>query len=169
MSADPNGDVVVRDAVAADHRRIRELSLQVYVGEGYASPAYGEVIADIAHRAAHTQLLVATDGRGVVVGAVSLVLDGGPYAEQITDGHDALFRMLAVDPWARGRGAGRALVQQCLDRAAAAGRSRMVISTEPIMQAAHALYESMGFVREPGRDWCPEPGVVLLVYERPLP
>lgn len=171
MRCVPGTTVVVREATRADHEQVRELSVRVYVGEGYASPAYGAVVGDIASRAAYTRLLVATDGPGGgVIGAVSLVLDGGPYAELITDlAHEALFRMLAVDAAARGRGAGRALVRACLDRAAAAGRTRMVISTEPVMHAAHALYESMGFLRRPGRDWAPQPGVDLLVYERPLP
>ncbi len=107
---------------------------------------------------------------GAIIGAVSLVLAGGPYAELVSDpGAEALFRMLAVDPAARGLGAGRALVQACLDRAAAAGRSSMVISTEPSMHAAHALYAALGFARVPERDWTPEPGVDLLVYARPLP
>lgn len=166
----PDTATVVRDATAADHERVRAISLGVYVGEGYASPAYGAIVGDIARRAAHTQLLVATDGRGRVIGAVSLVLDGGPYAELITDpAHEALFRMLAVNPDARGRGVGRALVGECLARATAAGRARMVISTEPVMHAAHALYESMGFARGADRDWSPEPGVDLLVYTRTLP
>jgi hypothetical protein len=32
------------------------------------------------------------------------------------------------------------------------------------MTAAHRLYESLGFVRDPARDWAPVPGVDLLAY-----
>lgn len=143
----------------------------MYVGEGYAGPRYGAIVADIEHRAQHTTLLVATDAvTGAILGAVSLVLDGGPYAELASDlDGEVSFRMLAVDPAGRGRGAGRALVQACLDAAVGALRSAMVISTEPSMHAAHALYASLGFIRAPDRDWVPEPGVDLLVYTRRLP
>lgn len=40
----------------------------------------------------------------------------------------------------------------------------MVISTEPEMVVAHRMYERMGFVRSPGRDWAPRPGIDLLTY-----
>ena len=33
---------------------------------------------------------------------------------------------------------------------------------------AHRLYERLGFVRAPGRDWTPVPGVDLWAFERPV-
>ena len=59
--------------------------------------------------------------------------------------------MLAVGPEARGRGAGRALIEECVRRAAAAGAERL------------------GFARMPERDWSPAPGVHLIAYARPVP
>jgi hypothetical protein len=53
-------------------------------------------------------------------------------------------------------------VEQCLDLSRAAGHSRMVICSQSTMVAAHALYERLGFVREPALDWQPVPGVELL-------
>ena len=76
--------------------------------------------------------------------------------------------MLVVDPAAQGRGVGELLVTTCLDRARAAGKRRMVISTDPRMTAAHRLYERLGFTRLPERDWSPVPGIDLLVYARDL-
>jgi ribosomal protein S18 acetylase RimI-like enzyme len=72
--------------------------------------------------------------------------------------------MLAVDPAARGRGAGRALVEAAIHRARADGRASIGIFTRPFMTAAQALYESLGFEREPGLDWEFEPGERLLAY-----
>jgi ribosomal protein S18 acetylase RimI-like enzyme len=72
--------------------------------------------------------------------------------------------MLAVDPAVRDRGVGEALVRTCLDRARAAGKARMVLSTDPRMTAAHRLYGRLGFSRLPERDWTPVPGVELRVY-----
>ncbi|MGB9378531.1 MAG: GNAT family N-acetyltransferase [Mycobacteriales bacterium] len=153
---------LVRVARDTDHQAIRELTVGVYVGEGYAGPHYVPTLADVEGRAAHTELLVA-DGGGQVVGAVALAASGGPYAELAGPG-EAVFRMLVVDPQWRGRGVAQALVQACLERARSAGCQRMVISTEPIMHAAHRLYQRMGFARDPGRDWTPVPGVDLLAY-----
>ena len=36
------------------------------------------------------------------------------------------------------------------------------------MSIAHALYRSMGFVRDPSLDWEPARGVVLLGFRAPV-
>jgi ribosomal protein S18 acetylase RimI-like enzyme len=59
-------------------------------------------------------------------------------------------------------------VTTCLERARSAGKSRMVLSTDPRMAAAHRLYGRLGFSRLPERDWSPIPGVELMVYARDL-
>jgi ribosomal protein S18 acetylase RimI-like enzyme len=61
---------------------------------------------------------------------------------------------------------GELLVRECLARARAAGKRRMVLSTDPSMRAAHRLYERLGFTRLPERDWSPLPGIHLRVYAR---
>jgi ribosomal protein S18 acetylase RimI-like enzyme len=88
----------------------------------------------------------------------------GDFGEVTESEDEAAFRMLAVDPAVRGRGVGELLVRTCLDRAGAAGKRRVVISTDPRMTSAHRLYERLGFRRLPARDWSPVPGVDLLVY-----
>ena len=72
--------------------------------------------------------------------------------------------MLAVDPAMGGRGIGRALAEACVARAKAEGRTGMTLYTLPTMTVAHRLYESMGFRRDPERDWEYLPGEVLLSY-----
>ena len=72
--------------------------------------------------------------------------------------------MLVVDPAAQGHGIGELLVRTCLERARTAGKRRMVLSTDRRMTAAQRLYERLGFVRLPERDWQPVPGIDLLVY-----
>ena len=101
------------------------------------------------------------------MGSVALVLSGD-FGNVITSDEEAAFRMLVVDPAAQGRGVGELLVATCLERARAAGKRRMVISTDPLMTTAHRLYERFGFTRLPERDWRPEPGVELLVYSLKL-
>ena len=159
--------VVVEPAQPQDFPRIAELTVGVYLGEGLASAAYAPELADVEGRAGKAQLLVARTEDGRVVGAVALVLDGD-FGNVIESDDEAAFRMLVVDPADRGRGIGRLLVTACLGRARAAGKHRMVLSTDECMTAAHRLYERLGFARLPERDWSPVPGVLLLVYAREL-
>jgi ribosomal protein S18 acetylase RimI-like enzyme len=160
------GSLRVEPATPADFARIAELTSGVYRDEGLAPEEYQRELRDVAGRAEQAELLVARDG-DAVVGSVALVL-AGAFGE-ITDSDDeAAFRMLVVDPEARGRGIGELLVHACLDRARAAGKRRMVLSTDPSMLAAHRLYERLGFTRLPERDWSPLPGVDLMVYGREL-
>ena len=150
-----------------DFARIAQLTVDVYVGGGLATPAYAPELADVAGRAERAELLVVRDPGGRVVGSVALVLTGD-FGNVITSDEEAAFRMLVVDPAAQGQGIGELLVTTCLDRARAAGKRRMVISTDPLMTTAHRLYQRLGFSRLPERDWRPEPGVDLLVYSREL-
>jgi GNAT superfamily N-acetyltransferase len=108
-------------------------------------------------------LLVAVEG-GRVVGTATLYLDDG--SEQWRAG-DAMFRFLAVDPAARGRGVGRALFEACLARARAAGKARMALHTTEWMTTARAMYERAGFSREPEGD-AHLPGLHILAYAADL-
>ena len=156
----------VDDARPADFGRIAELTAGVYRDEQLAPEAYLSQLADVAGRAERAELLVARDGE-TVVGSVALVL-AGEFGEITSSEEEAAFRMLVVDPATRGRGVGELLVRACLDRARAAGKRRMVLSTDPKMTAAHRLYERLGFARLPERDWSPLPGVQLMAYSLEL-
>jgi ribosomal protein S18 acetylase RimI-like enzyme len=161
--APSTGSLSVGPAGPADFPAIADLTVTVYLTEQLASEQYAGQLADVAGRAARSDLLVARDDDGRVVGSVALVLDGD-FGEITRSDDEAAFRMLAVSPAVRGRGVGELLVRTCLDRARAAGKRRMVLSTDPRMTAAHRLYERLGFTRLPERDWSPVPGVDLLVY-----
>jgi ribosomal protein S18 acetylase RimI-like enzyme len=162
VEASPVESLRVEPATPADFARIAELTAGVYRDEGLAPEEYQRELRDVAGRAERAELLVARDG-DAVVGSVALVL-AGEFGE-ITDSDDeAAFRMLVVDAAVRGRGVGELLVRECLARARAAGKRRMVLSTDPSMRAAHRLYERLGFRRLPERDWSPLPGVDLMAY-----
>ncbi|HSZ38695.1 MAG TPA: GNAT family N-acetyltransferase [Trebonia sp.] len=81
---------------------------------------------------------------------------------------DAEVRAFAVAPWAQGRGVGRVLMRAVIDAAAASGARRLLLSTQPEMEAAQHLYRSLGFVRMPELDWAPVPEVPLLGFGLPL-
>ncbi|MEU6746158.1 GNAT family N-acetyltransferase [Actinomadura nitritigenes] len=156
--------VTVRDARPHEYDLIGELTVEVYVHGGLVSPesSYVGKLRDAADRAAKSQLLVAEIG-GEVAGAVAYCPPGSPYAE-LAGPDEAEFRMLAVLAKARRSGAGRALVGECAARARAAGLTGLRLSTQANMEAAHRMYERLGFVRTPDRDWSPIPGLRLLTY-----
>lgn len=159
-----NAQVQIRPVLPEEWPIVSRLMLDTYVGDGFVDPEtpYVEDLTDVEGRAAEAVLLVALQDEQVV-GTVTFCLPETPWAEIARD-EEAEFRMLAVEPSARGRGVGRRLVQECLDRARASGARRLVISTTPRMTSAHRLYESMGFLRWPDRDWSPTPEVDLWVY-----
>lgn len=77
-------------------------------------------------------------------------------------------RLLAVAPTARGLGVGRALMDECVRRARAAGATSLGVHTSRSMRAALAMYAAMGFVRVPEHDFHPEGGEVVEAYRLPL-
>ena len=172
-SSDPERPVATGEAVTveaatpADYPRIGELTVNGYVVDDLAPEKYLPHLADVARRAQLAEILVAREPDRGIVGAVALVLSGD-FGEVLVSDHESAFRMLVVDPATRGRGVGELLVRACLERARAAGKRRMVLSTDVRMAAAHRLYERLGFTRLPERDWSLLPGVDLLVYARDL-
>lgn len=58
--------------------------------------------------------------------------------------------LLAVAPSARNEGFGRALVQACLDRAAADGADTIGAAVNGLMTGAQALFSNLGFHKEQG-------------------
>src|SRR5262245_18804442 len=61
-------------------------------------------------------------------------------------------RALAVDPDAPGQGTAKALVRAVIARAMRAGADELCLHTGEFMTAAIALYESLGFRRDPAHD-----------------
>jgi ribosomal protein S18 acetylase RimI-like enzyme len=115
------------------------------------NPDYVARLADVGTRADHAVVLGALeDGR--VLGTVTLELDRripGGHPRPPLEPDQAHVRMLGVDKSARRRGAGRALMEACMEEARRAGKSRLTLETTETMTAARRLYESMGFVRGP--------------------
>lgn len=67
----------------------------------------------------------------------------------------------------RHTGVARALVAECETLAHSRGLSRVALSTEPSMTAAVKLFEGLGYVRTPDRDWVVN-GYGLITYGRDL-
>ena len=158
--------MLIRPATPEDHDEIGELAARVYLAEGYtrADSHYPTVLRDAASRAEKAELMVAVDDAGRLLGTVTYAPGDSAYAEIARGPGEANFRMLVVDPAARGQGVGEALVGWCADRARASGARVLRLSTQPAMAAAGRLYRRLGFVRTPELDWTPEPDVDLVTY-----
>jgi ribosomal protein S18 acetylase RimI-like enzyme len=160
----------VRRATVEEHAAVGRLTVDAYEADGQLGGEHGyeAVLADVAARAADGEVLVAVDPAGEVVGAVTFVLAGSPYAELSRPG-EAEFRMLAVAPAAQGRGVGEALVRACVERAVSLGRTALVLAARDFSARAHRLYQRLGFVRTPELDFSPAPGVDLVAMRLELP
>ncbi|WP_030683337.1 GNAT family N-acetyltransferase [Streptomyces sp. NRRL B-1347] len=164
-------DIVIRRARPAEYAALGDLTVEAYLRDGFLAfgaedGGYRDHLRDVAGRADAAEVLVAVAGEQLL-GGVTFVPSAGPMTD-IARADEAEVRMLAVARAARGRGAGEALVRACVERARAAERAAVVLSTQPTMRAAQRLYERLGFVRAPRRDWEPVPGLTLLSYELTL-
>lgn len=134
-------------------------------GSGSDWDDYLRRVADVRSRAERALVLVAVE-QGRVLGSVTLELDdrvvGGHEREPLAP-DEAHVRMLGVEPEARGRRLGRALMEAGIEEARRAGKGVLTLGTTTQMHAAHRLYESMGFRRGPDQVW-PD-GFRLLTYE----
>jgi ribosomal protein S18 acetylase RimI-like enzyme len=135
---------------------------------GTTEASYVERLRNAEARDHEAELWVAVgpDDREVL-GTVTLCREGSPWRE-IGVADEGEFRMLAVAPHAQGQGVGEVLVRHVLDRFREEGAAAVVLSTTPGMEAAHRLYERLGFGRCPERDWEPMPGVELVAYRLEL-
>jgi putative acetyltransferase len=121
-----------------------DLSFQAFDRELAELPgAYGERLGLL--------LLALVDGREA--GCVALRDRGGGTAE---------LKRLYVRPAFRGLGLGRRLTLETLASARALGHRRVVLDTLPTMDAAHRLYESLGFVDVEPYTENPIPGTRFL-------
>jgi ribosomal protein S18 acetylase RimI-like enzyme len=160
----------VRPQEYAEAGRVTGLAYEEFVPEA-ASPNrdYLARVGDVAGRAGHALVLGAfEDGRPL--GTVTLELNGripGGHRRPPLAADQANVRMLGVDPAARRRGVGRALMEACETAARGAGKRRITLETTKAMVAARRLYESMGFRRGPDQVF--EDGFRLRTYELELP
>ncbi|MFF4589810.1 GNAT family N-acetyltransferase [Streptomyces sp. NPDC001388] len=167
-------DIRIRQAKPSEYAALGEMTARAYLDDGLLDYGEGDeylpVLKDVAGRAAAAEVLVAVEGERLL-GGVTFVPGPGPVADIARPGETEI-RALAVTREARGRGAGEALVRSCVDRARAMeGRTAVVLSTQRAMHSAHRLYERLGFVRTPERDWNPVPhldDLTLLTYKLTL-
>jgi ribosomal protein S18 acetylase RimI-like enzyme len=158
----------VRDAERAEAGRVTALAYREFVRPGeHAWEEYLGHIADVEGRAERTLVLVAVE-RGRILGSGTLELDTRvePEDDPPLAPDESHIRMLGVDPDERGKGVARALMDACFDEARARGKRWISLHTTQRMHAAQAMYERLGFERQPDRVF-PD-GFVLLSYRKPI-
>lgn len=155
---------IVREARPEEHDELGRITAEAYRLAGETEEGYFPELLDVAERAREVPVLAAIEeGTGRLLGTTTYVPGPGPYHEG-EFGEVASMRMLAVAPFAQGRGVGRALVEACLERTRASGQTGLALYTRPFMTAAHRLYESLGFRRMPEHDWEFDPDEWLWAY-----
>jgi GNAT superfamily N-acetyltransferase len=140
---------------------------RVYVEGGFTEPAFAQSLFRSENVRARGTVLAAIDNDdGRLIGLV-VAVQGGTSASRFAVVGESELHLLCVDPSARGRGVGRALVDRAIEVARTMGSSRMILWTQPSMAAARHLYEQCGFVRAADRDFS-RGERAFQVFSRPL-
>ena len=132
---------------------VADLTENAYVSDYPDLPAgYRASLRDVATRAREHEIWIAEDvSTGAILGTVATPREGSWISELGRDG-ELDFRLLAVDPAARGRGIGELLTRHVIALARSRGLSRVVMNSGPEMLGAHRLYDRLGFDRLPDRS-----------------
>ena len=125
------------------------------IGEDFWRGGFEEELAALPGH--YDVLVVARDEAGVLVGSVAV--------KRLPDGTGELKR-LYVRPALRGTGLGRTLAEAAVERARELGYPLLRLDTLPAMEAAQALYRSLGFV--PGERYSDNPIPGVLFFELQL-
>jgi ribosomal protein S18 acetylase RimI-like enzyme len=146
----------LRDARPSDRRAVRGVLLAAYREYAAALPPavfgrYLHDLLDLDARGRAGRLLVAEHAHRIV-GTATYYDDAAAEGLGWPPGWAGL-RAVGVDPAARRLGVGRALVLACRERAEAAGAAVLCLHSAEFMTAAVALYEALGFRRDPTHDF----------------
>jgi len=159
-------EYLVRNAKPEEFKEIGELMVAVYSQlEGFPKedeqPKYYDMLANIGNLTKNpgTKLLVAVTKEGELTGAVVYFSDMKYYGSGGTatkEKNASGFRLLAVDPSLRGKGIGKILTIECINKARHHKNRQIVIHTTEAMQIAWKMYEKLGFKRSEDLDFMQE-------------
>ncbi|MGM5470444.1 GNAT family N-acetyltransferase [Flavobacteriaceae bacterium LMO-SS05] len=152
-----NKGLKIRNAKPQEFENIGKLMVTVYSQlEGFPKeseqPEYYKMLLNVGNltKKENTELLVAITDENKIVGAVVYFSDlknygsGGPVSK-IKNASG--FRLLAVDPKERGKGIGKLLSKECINRAKKLNQNQLFIHSTESMKIAWGMYERLGFSR----------------------
>ncbi len=156
-------EYTVRNARPEEFDAIGKLMVRVYSQlEGFPKeseqPEYYKLLHNIGEftNKPDTELIVSVSQEDRIVAAVVFCGDMQHYGSAGTatqEKNAAGFRLLAVDPSARGQGLGKLLMNECIRRAREKKLSQVIIHTTKAMQQAWKMYEDIGFKRSEDLDF----------------
>lgn len=160
--------MIIRDARKEEYAFIRAQRVAAYeqehaklIPEGHWL-ALKKAISSEADEQPGVEMIVA-EIDGAIIGSVALFPAKVDAYEGLAEAVDyPEIRMLAVDTMARGKGAAKALIAECIERAKAKGCTAVGLHTGEFMAGAMNLYESLGFVRQPHLDFEPAGDGILV-------
>lgn len=158
----------MRDVFPGEMEAVGALRVEAYRAGGLLTESYAPTLRSLGDGGRGTVLVAAEDGADAKLLGTVMLEPWHADSEVARSPQEAEVRALAVAPWAQGLGVGRALMGEVISRASAGGARRLLLSTQPAMTAAQALYRSLGFTRLPELDWTPVPGMTLLAFGLPL-
>jgi ribosomal protein S18 acetylase RimI-like enzyme len=138
----------LRDFRAADAPQVNRVALAAFdqFKTHYSDwPAMAASVGRMATLADQGQIIVA-ERDDKIIGSVVYVPPGRP-KPSCFDLAWPIIRMLVVDPNHRDLGAGRALTDECLNRATRDASPVIALHTSPFMTVALSMYVGMGFER----------------------
>jgi predicted N-acetyltransferase YhbS len=165
--------VIVRTAREDEREAIRALTVRAYAEyAGVMTPdgwsGLEQAVTNALASNEPVERIVAEDD-GAIVGSVLLYpAASSAYGDTIAAVNAPEVRLLSVAPAGRGRGVARALMDDCVRRARTAGATELGIHTSHSMGVAKRMYERMGFVRAPERDFRPPGAELVEGYRLPL-
>ncbi len=146
---------------------VSELLSRVYVDGGFVDPGVATSLFEPSAVRSRGKMIGARAMKNLTLAGLVIVVSPNSLACRLAQANEAEMHLLAVKSEYRSNGLGRLLVVAAIDDATQAGFSKMLLSTQASMQAAHYLYELSGFVRVPDRGYH-RGGRDFLVYEKIL-
>jgi GNAT superfamily N-acetyltransferase len=158
---------LLRDYVTTDKLSVNEIIMKAFdqYRTSYTDwPTFSKRLVQMTENSGQSEIIVA-EHKGAVVGAVAYVHANQPKPD-FYPAEWPMVRMLVVDPSQTGFGIGRALTEECIQRAIRDESPLIALHTSPIMQVALPLYLRMGFRHE--REIPPVFGVPYALYVKEL-
>lgn len=164
--------VAFRIAESHEHSAAAQVILESYAEFGPLLPPdawerYSQNILDVRIRMTESELLIAVED-GEIVGSATfyparIKRTQSEWPPELTGA-----RLIAVLPERRGRGIGKAIVEECIHISREQNAAAFALHTTPYMELARGMYERMGFVRVPEYDFHPRPELTVMAYKYDL-
>jgi GNAT superfamily N-acetyltransferase len=155
--------IIIRNALESEYTNIGQLLVKVYSKlDGFPKeneqPEYYKTLANVGEftKTPGTEIIVAVNLSNQILGSVVNFSDmkyygsGGIATQESNSGG---FRLLAVENSARGKGIGKSLTLECIQRAKNKNLKQVIIHTTKAMEPAWKMYEKMGFRRSEDLDF----------------